>query len=1265
MEKQQNIEMEPGFTHTPPRIKLSQYDFGYNLYLDMKDKGTAWSIPSNLEVRIMGTKGDGHGFDYGPSDGITYSGSRVTVPLKQQMTTWAGDTTVEVIFKSGTNMRIGSANFILEVEPAGMADDTRPSDSDIPALQIIAELAVRLDGLVDDLEQAVDDAQDAADSAATSATSAANSASAAASSANSAANSASAASTSESNAANSATSANTSKTSAAASAANAQEYARIAHSWANGSTSPDDYGTSVDNAKYWYQQARDVASGVIGGIKPMGTCAFANLPSLSSADNGDMYNISDAFTTDSRFKEGSGIPIAAGAEVYKTSDGYWSVMATNRVTSVNGSIGDVVINYKDMAIGTCTTAASTAAKKVTLSNSDKWVLREGAMIAVKFTYSNTAANMTIEVGSTGAKRVWMNGAVTSSGFSGTSAGHYSYFVFDGTYWVWLNYDYDTDNDTTYEGMSVAEMTTGTATTLRTLTAANLSSGLATLVPAKLGISSSGSAAKFLNEKGQWTTISFPDSPVASVNGKTGVVTLTASDVGALPNNTQYVSSFNGQTGAITYTAPVTSVAGATGAVAASSVLGYPSTSTTAGADTQYMLVQSSSSGTWSRKSLSTLKAYFQDGITSGVSSVNNKTGAVTLTASDVGAMPDTYTAPVTSVAGSTGAVTAATILSYPSTSTTAGADTQYMLIQSSSSGTWSRKSLSTLKAYFQDGITAGVTSVNGQTGAVTLTASDVGALASGTEVDKIYQVATTTSTAYPVLLSYNTTSSTKTTYSRFNSSFTYNPSTKVLAIPSGGDITIGGTSIVGSGAVTSVNGQTGAVTLTASDVGAMPDTYTAPVTSVAGSTGAVTSKTILSDPSTSTTAGADTQYMLVQASSTGTWYRKSLSTLKAYFGGSAGTDENVKQTITTTNSSYPVLFSYSTSTSTKTEGARMASSFTYNPSTKTLNVPSGGDITINGTSVKNAVTSVAGYTGAVTAANVLSYPSTSTTAGADTQYMLVQASSTGTWYRKSLSKLKEYFGGSGAVTSVNGKTGAVTLAAADVGAFTRYGLNNKTLDPSTSALPLSENFTAGRSDYNVNGSWAQVISTGCDHWCTQLMMTASAVQSAPSYLFTRQTYTGNYIPSAWCPVPVVVPLLNPSTNQPFKIGTYHVYNQMVFDYRGFAYGSNSSPVGHAFSGWGWASAQADTANAPHDWKRVASMDLNNSAYLTSIKGVTITLYEQTDTSLYNLPHPSCVVFAYGNGRSRGKAIAFAWPDGVYTWWVANMHDSWKSWHQMN
>lgn len=54
----------------------------------------------------------------------------------------------------------------------------------------------------------------------------------------------------------------------------------------------------------------------------------------------------------------------------------------------------------------------------------------------------------------------------------------------------------------------------------------------------------------------------------TINGKalSSNISLTASDVSALPSSTTYVSSFNGESGAITYTAPVTSVNGQTGAV---------------------------------------------------------------------------------------------------------------------------------------------------------------------------------------------------------------------------------------------------------------------------------------------------------------------------------------------------------------------------------------------------------------------------------------------------------------------------------------------------------------------------------------------------------------------------------------------------------------------------------------------------------------------------------------------------------------------------
>ena len=148
----------------------------------------------------------------------------------------------------------------------------------------------------------------------------------------------------------------------------------------------------------------------------------------------------------------------------------------------------------------------------------------------------------------------------------------------------------------------------------------------------------------------WVDPEAASGAVSSVNGKTGAVVLTASDVGALPSS---------------YQAPVTSVNGMTGDVVISG----------GGA----------------------------------VDSVNGQTGEVVLTAADVGALPESYVppaAPVQSVNGQTGAVQ----LSIPDSTSDLTNDSGFITAA-------------------QAAAAAPVQSVNGKTGAVVLDADDVGALA--------------------------------------------------------------------------------------------------------------------------------------------------------------------------------------------------------------------------------------------------------------------------------------------------------------------------------------------------------------------------------------------------------------------------------------------------------------------------------------------------------------------------------------------------------
>lgn len=114
---------------------------------------------------------------------------------------------------------------------------------------------------------------------------------------------------------------------AAASATKSQSYA------VGGTGSRE--GEDTDNAQYYYEQVKRVSQG-LNGIIPMGTVAFADLPTVGM-ENGWMYNISDDFTSDDRFNDGGGIFYGKGNNVIWTSEGKWDVTAGSGVTGIKGN----------------------------------------------------------------------------------------------------------------------------------------------------------------------------------------------------------------------------------------------------------------------------------------------------------------------------------------------------------------------------------------------------------------------------------------------------------------------------------------------------------------------------------------------------------------------------------------------------------------------------------------------------------------------------------------------------------------------------------------------------------------------------------------------------------------------------------------------------------------------------------------------------------------------------------------------------------------
>ena len=153
----------------------------------------------------------------------------------------------------------------------------------------------------------------------------------------------------------------------------AEVYSTKAQSYAVGGTGSRE-GEDADNAKYYYEQVKDVSEGIKGGLQPRGTVAFADLPALPDVNAGWMYNISDEFTTTDNFKEGFGNAVPAGANIYKTSDGKWDVLAGTPVTGVKGaketSYRRGNVNLTPENIGAVATGGDTASNVTSFTSSD-------------------------------------------------------------------------------------------------------------------------------------------------------------------------------------------------------------------------------------------------------------------------------------------------------------------------------------------------------------------------------------------------------------------------------------------------------------------------------------------------------------------------------------------------------------------------------------------------------------------------------------------------------------------------------------------------------------------------------------------------------------------------------------------------------------------------------------------------------------------------------------------------------------------------------
>ena len=126
----------------------------------------------------------------------------------------------------------------------------------------------------------------------------------------------------------------------------------------------------------------------------------------------------------------------------------WKPAQEDVNAGINGaqSTADNALNRATYQYGTCDTAASIAAKNVSLSG---FKLYPGATISVRFTNGNTAGNPTLNVNGTGAKTVIVNGTAAPSSLVTWTAWATISFVYDGIYWRYTGGDdsrYDLANN---------------------------------------------------------------------------------------------------------------------------------------------------------------------------------------------------------------------------------------------------------------------------------------------------------------------------------------------------------------------------------------------------------------------------------------------------------------------------------------------------------------------------------------------------------------------------------------------------------------------------------------------------------------------------------------------------------------------------------------------------------------------------------------------------------------------------------------------------
>ncbi len=300
-------------------VLAKEYDKGSRFIpIQCMEHGEPFALDSSIEIQVKVLTPDNRALL--EHSAVIQDDGSILLELTENMLYYPGKANVELIFYDFEHKkRLSPMKFDLLIDSSAYPDDRIISSDEFNALTDLLEKAnADYTYVITAARESADAAKISEDNAAASADIATTKATEATLNASNAENAANHANISANNAAHS-------ETISANSAASALNSAKEAQSWAHGNTGIRE-GENTNNSKYWSEQSKEYADSWKGSLLPQGTIAFSQIPTNGNIA-GHMYNINEAFVTDSRFKDGAGYSYPAGTNIYWTHDNKWDCLS--------------------------------------------------------------------------------------------------------------------------------------------------------------------------------------------------------------------------------------------------------------------------------------------------------------------------------------------------------------------------------------------------------------------------------------------------------------------------------------------------------------------------------------------------------------------------------------------------------------------------------------------------------------------------------------------------------------------------------------------------------------------------------------------------------------------------------------------------------------------------------------------------------------------------------------------------------------------------